>query len=188
MSAPLLQAPVREGQRAVASSPRWMRPLEADGYWHIPRTIARERFYRDGDSAEDAVTVTFWCSPYRHGVWRDLTDTPATGALLCGACEGRANGVEGGGGLIFRPRSEFALPKLCPAFVHHTLSICPICGGKPRYARRHWDYDQALHIAGAGLVRFMPCPEHGWRRMHSPRNGVLVCASFRCEYQASPRQ
>lgn len=154
----------------VSELPRWAMPESPEGYWHIPRSAERH--------VADFGYVRFWCGVSRPMSFAKMTNkTPP--AMRCGTCEGRANGYEQRDGAIFRPRSPFDLPKLCPGSMgdDHSDRLCSYCGGK---RTGHYDgggWREGWHRTAEGLSRYTPCPRHGWRFTRVV-DGKLTCCEW----------
>lgn len=162
------QALCRPTDEHLTELPRWVRPNDGAKYWHIPRTA---RVVDNGYRGIRMISVEFWCGVGRWILSSDCTEK-APSENICGTCEGRARGFEGDGGLVFRPRSDFDLPRLCPAT--GTGRVCAICGGKERWRRSYCHYDEVQHTPGPLLASFDPCPRHGWKYA-GLKDGALVC-------------
>jgi hypothetical protein len=176
----LVAGEIREGSARLLRVPRWVRPDDAEHYWHVPRSAEipdaelQRRYRRD---IKPVVLVHFWCGGYRWTARENLTSKPFEGALLCATCDGRAKGFERENGLIFSPRSPFDTPKLCPALLANDERLCPFCGGKERFRRSYCHYDQVQHAPGPDFARFVqPCPRHGWKKA-SRRGRQIVCVT-----------
>lgn len=173
-SVKLVAAETRAGFVRWESAPRWVRPDDPEGYWHIPRSVAA----RKGDEQYE-LHVILWCGAWRRCPPEDLKPTPYPGARLCGTCDGRANGYERRAGLIFSPRGLFDAPKRCPALLAGMERRCPFCGGKASYRHGGWCSDQVPHKPGPLLAdNAHPCPHHGWR--FAVRDGSrIICKDWR---------
>lgn len=169
----LLLAPLhRDGVDHIVHAPRWAPPNDADGYWHIPRSISAE----DGG---EIGRVLFWCGVERTTMrLRALTNREPQ-SNRCGTCVGRASGYERQDGIIFQPRSAFDPPRVCPAMVGDN-ETCRVCDSKPRHRRSYCHYDEVPHRPGPGLAQYEPCPRHGWKNLaeerirHADANGFLT--------------
>lgn len=167
----LVNDPLPAGVERVVELPRYMPPHGLGTYWHIPRSAWVKEHGK--------LCVHLLCGQSRHSVRRrDLTDErPDT--MLCGTCDGRANGIAGEG-LIFQPRDCFLIPKRCPGGDLGN-GVCH-CGARVRYRSTAGGSYECAHTPGPRLARFAPCPAHGWQRMY-PSGSALRCTDWECDWE-----
>lgn len=194
-----------EGTEHVDVAPRYLRPESPDGYWHSPRAVQIDSDRHP--SIPVLVRVMILCShSWRLTRAENLTDDRPP-AMVCASCDGRAQIAEvspyrdgPGADLVYRPRSEFHVPKVCPFWEWDAewdgppnKETCPVCGARARYTRDYCGWRPRPHDAGERLASYAPCDVHGWAHL-KPAGKTLVCADSighgrwrrRCEYTLRP--
>jgi hypothetical protein len=176
----------REANSAAGSAtrvrelPMWIGPRSRAGtYWHIPRSAL---------DFGDRIAVSMWCGVSFPGIRGDLPLVDPPEGVKCGTCLGRYEGAHGLNGLVFTPRDDFALPRLCPGR-DVVGGCCSACGLPVRW----WLGRPQRHAPTSEFAeRYTPCPDHGWTNVDADEHGRVVCSSThvpwwgRCGFVCGP--
>lgn len=177
----LRKEPIDSGVH-ILKLPKYLRPTGFGTYWHIPRSAS---------NGKHGLFVRLWCGQSRFAVHEHDLKTERPEEMLCGTCDGRADGFLAEQELIFRPHNAW-FPKWCPGWGTGPKGReCALCGERVKFHYHRWGggVTEARHRPSEKLLEMCsPCPRHGWEKMQNFRQGWntdpigIRCVQFQCDY------